>query len=47
MNSAAVLLLGSRCPSSPCRDLLPVKDGEKEAGRNVDAPLSPFFTGRG
>jgi hypothetical protein len=35
------------CPSSPCRDLLPVKNGEKGAGRNADASLSPSLRGEG
>lgn len=35
------------CPSSPCRDLLPVKDGEKGAGRNAGHSLSPCLRGEG
>ena len=36
-----------RCPSSPCRDLLPVKNGEKGVGRNAGASLSPSLRGEG
>ncbi|PWK63837.1 hypothetical protein C8K44_1224 [Aminobacter sp. AP02] len=35
-----------RRPSSPAGPS-PRNNGEKEDGRNADAPLSPSFTGRG
>ena len=31
------------CPSSPCRDLLPVKHGENGPGRNASDSLSLFL----
>jgi len=42
-----ILLTVGAAPHPPFGHLLPVKDGEKVAGRNVAAcPFSPFFTGR-
>ncbi|MEO5326012.1 acetate--CoA ligase family protein [Mesorhizobium sp. CC13] len=43
---ADALLVGSNGPSSPAGPS-PRRDGEKEDGRGVDAPLSPSSTGRG
>ncbi|PWK65716.1 acetate--CoA ligase family protein [Aminobacter sp. AP02] len=43
---ADALLVISNGPSSPAGPS-PRKDGEKEVGRDVDASLSPSFTGRG
>jgi hypothetical protein len=34
-------------PSPACRHPLPVKDGERRAGRAVGDSLSLFFSGRG
>src|SRR3954447_6993794 len=33
-------------PLIPCRDFSPYRDGEKDAGRNVGAPLCPQGAGR-
>lgn len=38
-------MTGSRCPSSDCRHLLPVKNGEKGLGRNAGDPPLPVFHG--
>jgi hypothetical protein len=38
-------LTGWRGPSSPCRDLLPVKNGEKFAGRDDGTSLATLAIG--
>ncbi|MET3591891.1 hypothetical protein ABID26_001275 [Mesorhizobium shonense] len=38
-------MTGRRRPSSACRHLLPVKDGEKGFGRNVGDPPLPVLHG--
>jgi hypothetical protein len=38
-------MIGSRCPSSACRHLLPVKDGEKGSCRDAGDPPLPVLHG--